>query len=85
MANLSIRGVDDQALERIKEAAQRQGQSVNAYVVGLIQRDVGLTGGNARRRYDDLDHLAGTWSAEDLAEFSASQNDFERIDEDLWG
>jgi hypothetical protein len=72
MANLSIRGVEDRALERIKEAAQRQGQSVNAYVVGLIQRDVGLAGGNARRRYDDLDHLAGTWSAEDHAEFSAS-------------
>lgn len=84
MANLSIRGVEDQALERIKEAAQRRGQSVNAYVVGLIQRDVGLASGNARRRYDDLDHLAGTWSAQDLAEFSAVQKEFECIEEDLW-
>lgn len=84
MANLSIRGVDDQALERIKAAAQRQGQSVNAYLVGLIRRDVGLAGGHARRRYDDLDHLAGTWSEQDFDELMAAQADFERVDADLW-
>lgn len=84
MANLSIRGVEDLALERIKAAARRQGQSVNAYLIGLINRDAGLASGEARPRYDDLDHLAGTWSAQDFEVFSAAQADFERIDVGLW-
>jgi hypothetical protein len=36
MANLSIRGVDDLALERLKTAARRQGQSLSAYLIGPI-------------------------------------------------
>ena len=84
MANLSIRGVDDLALARLKTAARRQGQSLNAYLIGLINRDTGVAGGEARPRYDDLDHLAGTWSAEDFEAFAAAQADFERIDEGLW-
>lgn len=84
MANLSIRGVEDLALERIKAAARRRGQSLNAYLVGLINRDAGLAGGEARPRYTDLDHLAGTWTTEDFEAFAAAQADFERIDEALW-
>lgn len=38
----------------------------------------------ASERFHDLDHLAGTWSAEDLAEFEAAVADFEKIDEELW-
>jgi hypothetical protein len=32
----------------------------------------------------DLSALAGTWSAEESAEFEASQGCFERIDEEIW-
>jgi hypothetical protein len=84
MANVSIRGVDEQALERIRAMASRDGLSLNAYLVGLISRDAGLAGGRARPRYDDLDALAGTWSAEDFDAFAAVQADFERIDTRLW-
>jgi hypothetical protein len=85
MANLSIRGVDDLAVDRLKTAARRQGQSLNAYLIDLINRDTGVGGGQARPRYDDLDHLAGTWSADDYDAFAAAKADFEHIDERLWG
>ena len=84
MANVSIRGVDEQALERLRTAATREGLSLNAYLVGLINRDAGLAGGRARPRYDDLDALAGTWSVEAFDAFAAAQADFERIDPGLW-
>lgn len=84
MANLSIRGVDEQALDRLRAAASHEGLSLNAYLVGLINRDAGLAGGRARPRYDDLDALSGTWSAEDFDAFAAAQADFERIDPGLW-
>ncbi len=34
--------------------------------------------------YDDLDHLAGTWSARDAAEFEAATAVFEKVDENMW-
>jgi len=35
-------------------------------------------------RYDDLDHLAGTWSVADAAAFDKATEDFERIDSGDW-
>jgi len=85
VANLSVRGVDDEAMARIKASALRRGLSVNAYLVDLIRRDAGLGSGQTRRTaHTDLDHLAGTWSDEDAAAFAATQGDFETIDEYLW-
>lgn len=52
--------------------------------MGLIRRDAGIGGGRPRRRYDDLDALAGTWSAEDFDGFAAVQADFDHIDGALW-
>jgi hypothetical protein len=34
--------------------------------------------------YTDLDHLAGTWSSHDLAEFESATTVFEKVDEDIW-
>ena len=33
---------------------------------------------------DDLDHLAGTWSAQDADEFESATAVFEKVDEDMW-
>ena len=34
--------------------------------------------------YNDLDHLAGTWSAQGAAEFESATAAFEKVDEDMW-
>lgn len=34
--------------------------------------------------YDDLDHLAGTWSLNDLTECENATSAFEKVDEDMW-
>jgi hypothetical protein len=34
--------------------------------------------------YDDLDHLAGTWSVKDAAEFERVTAVFEKVDEEMW-
>ena len=36
------------------------------------------------KQYHELDHLAGTWSAEEARLFQKNTADFEKIDEDLW-
>lgn len=84
MPNLSIRGVEDAELQRIKSAAGQRGLSVNAYLVELIRRESGLAPTPDRRRHHDLDALAGTWSEADARAFAASQQDFSRVDPALW-
>jgi hypothetical protein len=34
--------------------------------------------------YNDLDHLAGTWSDADYKEFQKRIKDFETVDETMW-
>ena len=34
--------------------------------------------------YNDLDHLAGTWSAEESDDFLRATAVFEKVDEDMW-
>lgn len=84
MHNLSIRGLDDQALAALKARAQQDKASLNSTVLRLIDEGLGGSGGRQRRRHSDLDALAGTWSAEDLAEFRQATSAFEEVDPSLW-
>jgi len=38
----------------------------------------------AGQYHDDLDHLAGTWSDEEAAEFDAALAEQRKIDPELW-
>ena len=85
MSNLSVRGVDDTAVSKLKDEAKSRGMSLNAYLVELIQRNAGVTAKGGRHRLNrDLDDLAGTWTREDAQDFDESQRAFETVDEDLW-
>lgn len=85
MATLSIRGLDDETAQLLKEAAQKAGASVNALVLELIRCGLGLEQGRGRLgRYRDLDHLAATWSEDEAGAFAAATAAFEEVDEELW-
>jgi plasmid stability protein len=84
MPTMTLRGIDEKTAEALKERAQKEGTSVNAVPLRLIRESLGL---DKRRRnvvYDDLDHLAGTWSQEEVAEFERNTAVFEKVDEDIW-
>jgi hypothetical protein len=87
MSNLSVRGVDDDAVSKLKDEAKAKarGLSLNAYLVELIQRNAGVTAKGGRHPlYRYLDDLAGTWTREDAQDFDESQRAFATVDEDLW-
>ena len=84
MKSISLRGIDDEIAQRLREEAQRQGTSVNALILQFVRKGVGLQ--TARRPvYHDLDALAGTWSVEEASAFLDSLSDFEQVDRGLWG
>lgn len=85
MSNLSVRGLDPETLAALKALATREGASVNATVVRLLEHGLGTGPAKPRlRRHHDLDALAGIWSEEDAEAFDAAIAPFETIDPDLW-
>jgi len=79
---LSIRGVAPDLARALAAERRRSGQSLNETVLELLRRALGLAG--VPPPSNGLGRYAGTWSADDLAEFERATACFEEIDEDLW-
>jgi hypothetical protein len=71
-------------ISALKEKAKKEGSSVNAALVKLLQEELGIKKKKRTVVYNDLDHLAGTWSDKDYKEFLQSTADFAKIDENVW-
>jgi plasmid stability protein len=83
MATLTIRGIDDKVSDILKKQAKKEGISVNALLLRLIKNALGI---EKKRNiiYNDLDHLAGTWTEKESKEFEENLAVFELIDENIW-
>ena len=84
MTTMTIRGLDDLTINALKEKAKKEGSSVNAALVKLLQEELGIKKKKRTVVYSDLDHLAGTWSDKDYKEFLQATADFAKIDENVW-
>jgi hypothetical protein len=85
MNNLSIRGLDDKALAKLKKLAASEEASVNTVVLRLIEQGLGHKRAKVMpQRHDDLDELAGTWSKQEAKEFERLTAPFGKVDADLW-
>jgi hypothetical protein len=84
MTQLTVRDVDERLGEALKREADARGMSVNRLVLQLLRESLGLAPSSELAAYTDLDHLAGTWSAEDAAEFERRLAGQRSIDESLW-
>lgn len=85
MNNLSIRGLDDKTLAALKRRAARDQASVNTLVLQLIDQGLGLRQAKpAVTRHDDLDALAGSWGARELADFGRATAAFGKVEPGLW-
>jgi plasmid stability protein len=84
MTTMTIRGLDDLTINALREKAKKDGSSVNAALVKLLQEELGIKKKKRTVVYNDLDHLAGTWSDKDYKEFLQATADFAKIDENVW-
>jgi len=84
MATMTLRGIDDAISGALKEKARREDTSVNTVMLRILKEALGIEKKKRIVVYDDLDHLAGTWSTNDLKEFENSTSQFEKVDEDIW-
>ena len=56
---------------------------MNRLVLDTLRNSL-IGGDKKKRRYDDLDHLAGTWSVAEAEEFDKATEDFEKVDPEDW-
>ena len=84
MATMSIRGLDDKALARLKSQAAEEGSSVNSLVLRLLQgTGISIQPGTLKK-FDDLNALAGTWGDEEAQAFARNTAAFAEVDAALW-
>lgn len=82
MSSLTIKGLDPVLLERLRQQARRKNLSLNAYVIQLLSRWLGVERGV--ETFTDLNHLAGAWTQEDERAFLENTRPLREIDEDVW-
>ena len=85
MTVISIRGMDEKAILRLKKQAQQEGSTLNSLLVRLLATiAVVCSTDKGPQRFDDLDALQGTWSAQDARDFESATGDFAQVDPALW-
>ena len=86
MNQLTIRGFDDELAGRIRQIARAEDISLNRAVLKLLRRGAGPGDRNDDPGTvgDSLNHLIGTWTADETAETSRALEDLSRIDEEMW-
>jgi len=85
LKQLTVRGFDKPLERRLRDEARAEGSSLNRAALKLMRRGAGLDqAARAQGVGASLDHLIGTWTAEDARAMRDAVRVFERVDEDLW-
>ena len=81
MSQITIRDLSPPVEAHLRERARLEGLSISAMASEILAEAIGV-GPEGKRR--DLSSFVGFWSAEEANQFEASQETFERIDEETW-
>lgn len=86
MKQLTLREFDKTLERRLREVARMRRLSLNQAALALLREGAGLaeTERRANTVGDSLDHLIGTWSAEDERDFLSAIAELEAVDPSLW-
>lgn len=86
LKQITVRDIGNELHKAIKREASLRGISMNRYVLSILREAVGLDDGLRKppEEHRDLDHLAGTWTDKEYADFVGQLEVQRGIDEDLW-
>ncbi|MFP4573510.1 MAG: antitoxin [Desulfobacterales bacterium] len=85
MKSITIRGIEPELYEKLKQTASLQGKSTNRLILDIIKKELGFEKEKRySRRYNDLDDLFGTWSESEFQKIENKINRERRIDPELW-
>jgi plasmid stability protein len=85
MKNITVRGIDDDLNEKLREKAREKGVSINQIVIDALKEQLGL---RKKKKftvvYSDLDHMFGRWSEEDFRRIQGKIDAERVVDTELW-
>ena len=85
MKAITLRNLPPDVARTVQQRDKQKKTSVNKAVIELLEESAG---GKAKKkapiRYQDLDHLVGTWTKEEADAFDKIVRSFRTIDPDLW-
>ncbi len=85
MKAITIRGIDASVSAKLKMFAKNEGKSVNQLVLDIIKQNIGMQKKKKyTKKYDDIDHLFGSWTDTEFSRIQAAVNDQRKIDMELW-
>ena len=85
MKTMTLRGIDPLLSEQLVKTAQRQGKSINQFILDTIKEQLGLHKGKRRSvEHHDLDHLFGRWTEDEWQQVQSKIDTERQIDPELW-
>jgi len=85
MKTITIRRIDDQLAELLKEKARKDQKSINQLLLDTLRNSLGLSSEKKfTAEYHDLDHLFGQWSAEEFESIQGKITNDRKIDQEIW-
>jgi plasmid stability protein len=85
MKTITIRRIDDQLAELLKERARKDQKSINQLLLDILNNSLGLSSEKKfTAEFHDLDHLFGQWSEEEFEKIQGEISRERQIDQELW-
>jgi len=85
LKTMTIRGLEPVLIDKMKELAKQQNQSLNQFVVETLMLHMGMKKEKKfTAEYHDLDHLFGIWSEKDFKRIQGRIDSDRKIDKELW-
>jgi len=85
MKTITIRRIDDQLAELLKEKARKDQKSINQLLLDTLRSSLGLSSEKKfTAEFHDLDHLFGQWSEEEFKKIQGKISRERQIDRELW-
>jgi hypothetical protein len=85
MKTITIRRIDDQLAELLKEKARKDQKSINQLLLDTLRNSLGLSSEKKfTAEFNDLDHLFGQWSEEEFEMIQGKISKERQIDRELW-
>ena len=82
---MTIRGFETELADKIRRTAEKEKKSINQLVIDIMKKHFGLEKEKKfTRSHDDLDHLFGKWSQEELDQIQGKIDSERKIDRELW-
>ena len=85
MKTITVRGIEEDLAEKLKDIAKIEGKSVNQLILETLKKSWGFEKEKKFTKvHHDMDHLFGRWSKKEFERIQGKIDAERKIDAELW-